>query len=320
MANYPFLPRAEHGGPQAHDENVLDFSVNTNPLGPNPALIEVWRAADPCGYPDPYYRQARQALAEYHGVDAAGVVLGVGASELLQRIVRAFVQPGDQVIALGAPFGEWARAVALQRATITQVARDSLDIPATRLLYLSNPHSPTGHVMAPVAWPQAEIVVIDEAYAPFLAKPHQWPLWPNVIRVQSPGKAHGLLGLRLAYALTTPELAAHLLNLQPAWAIPGPTAAVLAALPHQAGFLRETLPQVRSWARDLALQLGAQPGPIHFFTLPVADAAQTCAALLQRGIRVRDCTSFGLPHAVRIATRSAQENLQLLAAWREINR
>lgn len=319
MANYPLLPRAEHGGPQGHAEQVLDFSVNTNPLGPNPALLQIWREADPCGYPDPQYWAARQALAAYHGVDAEGVVLGVGASELLHRIVRAFVQPGDQVVALGAPFGELARAVALQRAELTSLERTTAEIPPARLLYLSNPHNPTGHAYSPTDWPQVEIVIVDEAYAPFLAEPVPWPLWPNVIRVQSPGKAHGLLGLRLAYALTTPALAAHLANLQPAWAIPGPSAAVLAALPHQDWFLQETMPQVRAWAADLAQALGATPSPIHFFVLPVANAAQTCAALLQQGIRMRDCASFGLPNHVRIATRTAAENQQLLAAWDAIH-
>jgi histidinol-phosphate aminotransferase len=309
---YPLVPRAQHGGPQAANEQVLDFSVNTNPLGPNPELVRIWRAADPSGYPDPQYRRARQALAAYHGVEPDSVVLGVGASELLQRIVRAFVQSGNAVVSLGAPFGEWARAVALQRAQLTVVDRlPPIDAPPTRLLYLSNPHNPTGHVLSPIHWPQAEIVVVDEAYAPFLAEPVDWPLWPNVIRVQSPGKAHGLLGLRLAYALAQPEVAAHLVNLQPAWAIPGPVADVLAALPEQTEFLRQTLPQVRHWAADLAMALGATPTGLHFFTLAVTDAPAVAADLLAQGMRVRDCRSFGLPDHVRIATRTPKENRRL---------
>ena len=147
------------------------------------------------------------------------------------------------------------------------------------------------------------IVVVDEAYAPFLAAPIAWPLWPNVIRVQSPGKAHGLLGLRLAYALTTPVLAAHLVNLQPAWAIPGPVADVLAALPTQEDFLQSTLVQVRQWAAELAQALGATPTGIHFFTHAVPDAPRVVADLLGKGIRVRDCTSFGLAGHIRVATR-----------------
>lgn len=315
--HYPLLPPAAHGGPQSHQEGILDFSVNTNPLGPNPELVRIWREADPGGYPDPLYRRARRALAGYHNIDPEGVVLGVGASELLHRIVRAFVRPGDRVVSLGAPFGELARAVALHRAEMRLIDRvKRRPMPPARLVYLSNPHSPTGQLLAPEAWPQAEVVVVDEAYAPFLAEPVEWPLHPNVIRVRSPGKAHGLLGLRLAYALAPPELAAHLLNLQPAWAIPGPVAEVLAALPGQDEFLHRTLSSLRQWAAELAHALGATPTGLHYFTISAPNADRVAAALLSGGIRVRSCTSFGLPDQIRIATRTPAENTRLVERWR----
>jgi histidinol-phosphate aminotransferase len=315
------LAHAVHGGPQNEVDQLLDFSVNSNPLGPNPALVELWRNADPSVYPDPHYRRARQALALFHGSQPDGVVLGVGASELLHRIVRAFVQPTDTVLALGAPFGELARAVALQRATLRVIERsEGAELPPARLLYLSNPHNPTGHWLPPVNWPDQPLVVVDEAYRPFLADPVEWPAWPNVIRVQSPGKAHGLLGLRLAYALTTPELAAHLVNLQPAWAIPGPLAEVLAALPEQDTFLQQSLPQVRRWAGELAAHLGATQSGIHFFTLAHPRAAQISTALSAQGIRVRNCASFGLPDRIRIATRTPAQNASLVAALGEVYR
>ncbi|CAN5704626.1 histidinol-phosphate transaminase [soil metagenome] len=311
--NYPLVPQALHGGPQTASENILDFSVNTNPLGPNPALVRVWREADPSAYPDPHYRRTRAALAAYHGVDPANVVLGVGASELLHRIVRAFVAPGETVLSLGAPFGELARAVALQSGNLQLLDRHSTTaIPPARLLYLSNPHSPTGHVLPPVDWPAIDVVIVDEAYAPFLARQAMWPLHANVIRVQSPGKAHGLLGLRPAYALAPPHLAAHLVNLQPAWALPAPLAEVLSALPTADDFLHETLDQVRGWAFELAHALGATPTELHFFTLQVKDAKQLAADLLAHGIRVRDCTSFGLPDRIRIATRGPDDNHKLI--------
>ncbi|HMN31605.1 MAG TPA: aminotransferase class I/II-fold pyridoxal phosphate-dependent enzyme, partial [Caldilineaceae bacterium] len=197
---------------------------------------------------------------------------------------------------------------------------ERIEFPAARLLYLSNPHNPTGHWLPAVDWPELPLVVVDEAYRPFLADPVEWPAWPNVIRVQSPGKAHGLLGLRLAYALTTPALAAHLLNLQPAWAIPGPLAEVLAALPEQDAFLRQTLPQVRRWAGELAAHLGATAHGVHFFTLAHPRAAQITAALSTQNIRVRHCASFGLPDRIRIATRTPEQNARLVAALEEVNR
>ncbi|MCW1968296.1 MAG: histidinol-phosphate aminotransferase family protein [Anaerolineae bacterium] len=325
MLNHlPLLPRATHGGPQAANENITDFSVNTNPLGPNPALMQIWREADLVGYPDPYYTVARTALANMHHWPVDGVVLGVGASELLHRIARV-ISPDDAVYSLGAPFGEFERAVALQRGrlTITPRQADLTTFAATlrqhfqTVVYLSNPHNPSGHLyspaqLAPLLANEQTLLVLDEAYAPFAADVYDWPCQPNLIRVWSPGKAHGLLGMRLAYVLAHPDTAQQLQNAQPAWAIPSATAAVLAALPDQGDFLRRTMPQVRAWANNLALALGAQPSGIHYFMLQVDDAAQTAARLLALGIRVRNCTSFGYPHHIRIATRMPEVDRMLV--------
>ncbi len=314
---YPLLPRALHGGPQAAEETVLDFSVNTNPLGPNPALARAWQRADLSRYPDPLYRRAREALARYHGYPPDGVVLGVGASELLHRIVRAFVGQGDMVVSLGAPFGEFARAVALQGASLQVAARDLAAVPAAAgLVYLSNPHNPTGHCLELASLPPSPLFVVDEAYWPFVADGVDLPSRPNLIRVQSPGKAHGVLGMRLAYALAGPALATQLVNLQPAWAFPAAHAEALAALPAQQAFLTETLPIVRQWAHELATALGTTSTGLHYFTVPVADAARVAAELLQDGLRVRDCTSFGYPRLIRIATRRPEDNQRLVEAWK----
>jgi histidinol-phosphate aminotransferase len=315
----PQVPVAAHGGPQAAGDKALDFSVNTNPLGPNPALIELWRAANLADYPDPHYQQAREALADFHGYPPEGVVLGVGASELLHRIARAFVQPGDQVLSLGAPFGEFQRAVALQGGQLDVAERTGrVDASQARLVYLSNPHNPTGHYLPPNELPDAPLLVVDEAYRPFLAEAQELEPLPNLIRVQSPGKAHGLLGMRLAYALASPKVAARLDNLQPSWALPAPVADVLAALPQQSGFLQQTLPTVRSWASELALAIGARPSGLHFFTVRVADAQSTAAELLARGLHVRDCTSFGHPDLIRVTTRTPKDNRRLVSEWRAL--
>lgn len=310
----------EHGGPQGPDDALLDFSVNTNPLGPNPELVRVWREAPVDRYPDPHYTRARQALAAMHSWDPDGVVLGVGASELLHRIARAFVRPRQVVYALGAPFGEFARGVALQGGELRILPRRAqLGAPAVAadaLLYLSNPHNPTGDWVDPralVEW--SGLLVLDEAYLPFVEAPVELPMRDRLIRVLSPGKAHGLLGMRMAYALTTPQIAHALRAMQPAWAIPAPLAAVLEALPDYHDFVARTLPTVRAWARSLADALGAAWSGLHFFTAQVSDAAEIARRLREQGIRVRDCTSFGFPHLVRIATRRPEDNAQLIAAW-----
>ncbi|MDB5044486.1 MAG: aminotransferase, class, partial [Deinococcus sp.] len=273
--------------------------------------------------------------AEWHGVSPDEVALSVGASDLLHRLVRAFVLPGGRgrVLSVHAPFGELARAAALQGSPVDVVcAVPNALPPETALVYVGHPHNPTGRVLpaselrvlADRCGASGALLVVDEAYAPFvelpplsLARP---PRHARLVRLLSPGKAHGLVGARPAYALAARDVAVRLDNLAPAWHLPASTAAVLAALPTAQEFLTRTLPQVSRDAAALAQALAGCGAVEHHGTpyvlLEVGNAASTAAALLLRGIRVRDCASYGLPQHLRISTRTASENAALLRELR----
>ncbi|UBV44875.1 histidinol-phosphate aminotransferase family protein (plasmid) [Deinococcus taeanensis] len=306
--------------------------MNTNPFGPNPALIQAVRDAGHDRYPDPAYTGVRERLGAWHGVDADSVGVAVGASDLLHRLARATLAPGDTLLSVRAPFGELARAAALARAQVVITPDLPAELPAgTRLLYVGYPHNPTGFAPPPGALlPLADrcaqagaLLVVDEAYAPFTALSAP-PSHPALVRVLSPGKAHGLVGARPAYALAHPDVIAALDNLAPAWHVPAGTAGVLAALPYAAQFLAETLPRVAALASDLAGALDRLGRVEHhgtpFMTLRVGAAGPVSAQLLDAGLRVRDCASYGLPDCIRVSTRHAGENAALVRALKKLRR
>lgn len=327
----PLVPRAPHGGPSSDAFNGLDFSVNVNPAGPNPWLLEVVRQADHAHYPDPTYAAVRRRLAEWHGVSPDQIALGVGASDLLHRLARARLGAGDVLLSLLAPFGELARAARLQRAEIHVTGSlGEAWPPRTRLLYVGQPHNPTGRHLDHAALQDAAgactragaWLVLDLAYAPFVDVPvlrH-----PAVVALYSPGKAHGLVGARPAYAVASAEVAAQLSNLAPAWHLPAGTAALLAHLPEAQPFLTGTLEQVRRGALALADALRALGLVEHhgtpYLTLEVGDGAGVAGALLARGIRVRDCASYGLPRCIRVSTQGSAADARLVSALQEVLR
>ena len=86
----------EHGGDlfaaqQVYSGEILDFSVNINPLGPAPQALEAARAAlERAGeYPDPLCRALRQAIAARDGVQPEQVLCGNGAAEVIFRLALA---------------------------------------------------------------------------------------------------------------------------------------------------------------------------------------------------------------------------------------
>ena len=201
----------------------------------------------------------------------------------------------------------------------------------TRVLFLCHPNNPTGQLLPLArlaAWSKAHphtLFVVDESYLPFAeAAPSALDLHrTNILVIRSMTKAYGLAGLRLGYAVGAAPIIDALRRAQPPWSVNAPAQAAGRAALAQTAALAPTLHQLRQHARDLQTALRAQgwrplPSDVHFFLLPVDDARAVRAALLPRGLIVRDATSFGLPGHIRIAARTPAENQRLAAALGEL--
>jgi histidinol-phosphate aminotransferase len=326
-------------------DQILDFSANLNPFGPSPTVRLALQRVPLDRYPDRTCRELRRTLARHNVVPEECVLVGNGSAELIWLSAVAYLRPGNHVAILGPTFSEYERAsrqmgaeVTIYRATAEQgfCPRFPFERSFTeavlerqvRVAFLANPNNPTGqalplHEVFDLA-DQARhtLFVLDEAYRDCVIDPatrETRPSPPNVLRLRSLTKAHGLAGLRLGYALGAPEVLAVLQGVQPPWSVNAlAQAAGLAALGDE-NHLRESLRQSCEAKADLIEQLRRHrldpvPAATLFFLLLVGDAARTRSALLRRGILVRDCTSYGLPGHIRIQTRRPEENVRLVSA------
>jgi histidinol-phosphate/aromatic aminotransferase/cobyric acid decarboxylase-like protein len=91
------------------------------------------------------------------------------------------------------------------------------------------------------------------------------------------------------------------------------------ALREGQGWRAQTLAQLNIETEKLRARLseaGYRPHPttVNYFLVPVISPAVLRAALLREHIVVRDCTSFGLPNHIRIATQLPEANDRLVQA------
>src|SRR5579864_6552187 len=149
--------------------DVLDFSVNTNPLGPADVVVEAIRQTNWSRYPGDDEAPLRAGLARQSGVSPEQVTLGNGSAELLWLLVLATLERGDRAIVVGPTFGEYARAARVVGADVLDV-RSLVDLPPARIVFICNPNNPTGsqYESADVeqllrTFPET-VVVLDEAY------------------------------------------------------------------------------------------------------------------------------------------------------------
>lgn len=127
-------------------------------------------------------------------------------------------------------------------------------------------------------------------------------------------------GIRFGYAFGTPELIEKIETVRLPWTVNAfAEAFAIEAFRHYERLeeSRERIARERDWLsgrlRDLGLSY--EPPSANYILLEVpTDAEVLVRRLLERGILVRDCRSFGLPRHIRVAVRTREENRQLIEA------
>lgn len=176
-------------------------------------------------YPEDEEVKLREKLAGYIGVPADYIAISNAGDELIDRIVRLFIEKGDVAISFAPSFAIPRLCVKRQEGeyiTVPLKGDFQLDVQGmisqfsdkSRLLYLCSPNNPTSNQMKPKdvenlvkAFPG--IVILDEAYGEFADYSFVPRIseFPNVVILRTFSKAFGLAMLRLGYAVANPQLA-----------------------------------------------------------------------------------------------------------------
>jgi histidinol-phosphate aminotransferase len=216
----PYVP-----GEQPQGGKFIKLNTNENPYPPSPkvvAAIQEAAAAHMERYPDPLGTAFRVRAAEILGVEPDWILCGNGSDDILTIVSRAFVGSGD-LLRMPYPSYILYRTLAqLQAANYEEVhfrrdftLDDSFGVmqDKLRLVFLPNPNSPSGTVVAPdrLAWLADRLecpLLIDEAYVDFaeancisLVKDN-----PRVMVSRTLSKSYALAGLRFGFLVAQPQV------------------------------------------------------------------------------------------------------------------
>jgi histidinol-phosphate/aromatic aminotransferase/cobyric acid decarboxylase-like protein len=324
--------------------DVLDLSVNVNPFGPHPSVREAAQNAPLGAYPDPSAAAARAALAGAHDLDPARVLIGHGSAELLWAAVSLARGQGP-LLSVTPTFSEpelAARAWGVQHVQLRteECENFALDVRAldaaiaqhtAAAVYLCQPNNPDGGALPHsalftlcAAHPRT-FFIVDQAFLSLSTRHADQALRlpDNALLVRSLTKDHALPGLRVGYALGSPERIAELAARRPNWMVSAPAqAAIVAACaqPEHVRRAREFLLAGKVALAEGMRGLGVQvvPSLTHYFLARVGDAEALRERLLVRHrVLVRSGRSFGLAGYIRVAGCGESERQRALAALRE---
>lgn len=244
----PFEVLSEQLGRRA--DEIIKLDANENPYGPSPLVAQALAEAPYLHiYPDPESRALRAALAEYTGLEAGYLLVGHGADELIDLIMRLFLEPGDAVINCPPTFGMYAFDAAVNEIRVIDIWRRpdfSVDVDGIEAVFaprrgqtIEQDSNPAVHAQPTVGtWPKLTfvtapnnpdgsplsdqelkrllalpvMVVLDEAYVEFSGGSRiRWVKdYANLIVLRTFSKWAGLAGLRVGYGAFSPEIIEHL--------------------------------------------------------------------------------------------------------------
>ncbi len=211
---------------------LIKLDGNENPFGPAP---EVTRALQELTnlerYPDPLATSLCQKIARIEGLSENNVLVTAGADELIDLIIRAYVDRNEAVLTLSPTFGMYKFLARVHGVNVIElplklqlqnhVAQYHVDERALldnathcKVLFITRPNNPDGSWVNDKIVEQllelSILVAIDEAYIEFASSAKTIaPLvtkHDNLLILRTFSKAHALAGLRIGYGIMPPHV------------------------------------------------------------------------------------------------------------------
>jgi histidinol-phosphate aminotransferase len=261
---------------------ILKLNYNENLFLPKKKLVELLKeVADECDlriYPQEEETKLKAKIGEYLKVPEECATIGNSSDEVLDRVIRIFLEKGDRAVTFTPTFSIVKFCVNYGGADFVGVPlKDdfTIDIAGmltaftseTKMLYLCSPNNPTANQLRPrevesliEAFPG--IVLVDEAYAEY-ADYSVVPLidkYENLIVLRTFSKAFGLAGLRLGYAVANPNLALTIDRIPTPYAVNVVSLSMGRKLLENYGMVRESVEALKAERRDLIENLNEIKG------------------------------------------------------------
>jgi threonine-phosphate decarboxylase len=337
----------------AEPSSIIDFSASINPLGISPLVKDaIICAVDSLvHYPDNSHSELKQALAAYHDLSTANIVIGNGSTEIIYHLPA--VLPGSRALLIAPCFNEYVRALVqknweTRHFILTPENNFSIDLAALEQalaggydsLYLCNPGNPNGTLYSlptiekiySLCIASGTFLVLDEAFMDFCedsSAKHDIVTGDNSIILRSMTKFFGIPGLRLGYALSGTTMAERLDATGGPWSVNTLAMTAGVAALQDTGHNQRTADYIRQersrFSKRLSelKQLRIYPSSANFILAEITDgmtARELQGRLMQQNLLIRDCANFvGLtPQFFRVAVRTREENEQLVGALKGI--
>ncbi len=329
-------------------KEVIKLASNENPLGPSPKALDAVRKAlvRLNRYPDSNGFYLKKKIAKALNLTPEMVVLGNGSDELIDIVIKTFVEDDENIVTSDSTFLEYTIIAQVNDRDIRTVPLKyfKYDLDAlrkridrkTKLVFIANPNNPTGTYVTKFELrdfirdlPAGVILVLDEAYDAFIdvndyVSGLEFVARNNVLVLKTFSKSYGLAGLRIGYCLGRPEFTSFMERTRQPFNTNLLAQEAAAAALEDREFLKKTRKAVLEGKRylyDNLIKRGIPcvPSVTNFLLVDVGrDGVGVFKEMLKFGVIVRDMKAYGLNNFIRVTVGTRKENERFIRVLRKI--
>ncbi|MFC2064018.1 histidinol-phosphate transaminase [Chloroflexota bacterium] len=328
-------------------EKLVKMDANENPYGPLPEVQDALAVLDSIHiYPDPESRRIRKLLAQHHQISEQSIVIGAGADELIDLIMRIVINPGDSVLNCPPTFGMYAFDSVLNQSKLISVPRlsdFSIDIPnilqaikkySPKILFIANPNNPDGGIISESDFKQLVnlplLLVMDEAYFQFVnqgkSNISEVCNFRNLIVLRTFSKWAGLAGLRIGYGVFPKSFVPMLMKAKQPYNVSAAAEQAAVVTMQNIGKVEKNIANIVKQRSSLCNSLKEitwlkpYPSQANFLLCKVDDmsALEVKQQLRKKGILIRYFDKPGLSDHIRISIGTQEQNEIIISALKGI--
>ncbi len=328
----------------------IKLASNENPLGPSSKAIEAIAGAlrNLHRYPDGSCFYLREKLASFLDVSPEMLVFGNGSNEIIELLVRTFLQRNDEIIMASPTFAVYPIVVKSVGGKSLEVPlkdfRHDLDAMAelintkTRMIFIANPNNPTGTIVTGDDFdrfmkkvPEGVVVCVDEAYFEFVES----RAFPDVMRhiregrpvllLRTFSKIYGLAGLRIGYGVSNQGIIDYMNRVRQPFNVNSlAQVAAIAALDDRDHIARTRQNNAAGlkylFGKIMSLGFECVPTEANFFLVRLnpGDGSRVYNELLKKGVIVRPMASYNMPDYIRVTVGLPEENKRFIEAFSQL--
>ena len=329
-------------------KSVIKLASNENPIGASPKAVAAIRkaASNINRYPDSQSFFLKKKLASKLKLKPGNLLLGNGSDELIDLMIKAFVEDDENIITSEGTFVEYEISAKINNKNIITVPLKNFafDLEGiyrkvnekTKLIFIANPNNPTGTYVNKSDFdvflkklPARTIVVLDEAYDTFIdVKDYPQSLdyiaSGKVIALKTMSKAYGLAGVRIGYAIFDERYSTYLERARQPFNINMMAQAAAAAALDDSAFLAKTRKITLEGKKFLYTCLNSMglkyiPSVANFI---LVDTGKDCLSvfkdLLKQGVIIRDMKQYKMDTFIRVSIGTPVENKKFVAALKKV--